>query len=129
MSHRRIDMRQLVVIGIVAAALAAGSVRAQTPAPTAAQQAEGIKAGMKVYTDQKCAMCHSVAGVGSKMAPLDGVGTKLTAADIRSWMTDPDAMAAKLAVKPKIKMKKYVLKAEELDALVSYLVSLKTIKK
>ena len=122
-------MRKLVVTAIVGAALTAGSLSAQTPVPTAAQEAAAIKAGQKVYADQKCAACHSVAGVGSKMAPLDGVGTKLTAADIRSWMTDPDGMAAKLAVKPKIKMKKYTLKAEDLDALVSYMVSLKTVKK
>lgn len=122
-------MRKFVVVLIAAAALTVGGLTAQTPAPTAAQQAEAIKAGLKVYADQKCATCHSVGGVGSKMAPLDGVGTKLTAADIRLWMTDPDTMAAKLPVKPKIKMKKYDLKAADMDALVSYLVSLKTIKK
>jgi mono/diheme cytochrome c family protein len=118
-------MRRLVLIAIAAVGLTGGGLAAQTPAPTAA----AIKAGEKVYADQKCSTCHSVAGVGSKMAPLDGVGSKLTPADIRLWMTDPDAMAAKLPVKPKIKMKKYTLKDEDLDALVSYLVSLKTIKK
>ena len=122
-------MLKFAITAVVAAALMAGGVAAQTPAPTAAQPAASIKAGMKVYADQKCATCHSVAGVGSKMAPLDGVGSKLTPADIRMWMTDPDGMAAKLPVKPKIKMKKYPLKDEDMDALVSYLVSLKTTKK
>jgi len=126
-------MRKLVLVAIAAVAVTtgtlAGQTPAQTPAPTAAQLAASIKAGEKVYTDQKCSTCHSVAGVGSKMAPLDGVGAKLTAADIRLWMTDPDAAAAKLPVKPKIKMKKYTLKDEDLNALVSYLASLKTIKK
>ena len=126
-------MRKLVFVAFAAVALTAGTLvaqtPAQTPAPTAAQLAAAIKAGQKVYTDQKCSMCHSVAGVGTKMAPLDGVGTKLTAAEIKSWITDPDAMAAKLPVKPKIKMKKYTLKDEDLNALVSYLASLKTVKK
>jgi mono/diheme cytochrome c family protein len=126
-------MRKLVLVAFAAVALTAGTLvartPAQTPAPTAAQQAAAIKAGQKVYADQKCSMCHSVAGVGAKMAPLDGVGSKLTADDIRSWITDPDSMAAKLPVKPKIKMKKYTLKDEDLNALVSYLASLKTIKK
>lgn len=112
-------MRKFVVTLIAAAAVSTASLAAQAPS------AEKIKAGMKVYTDQKCATCHSVAGVGSKMSPLDGVGTKLTPADIKMWMTDPDAMAAKLAVKPKIKMKKYALSEADLDTLVSYLVSLK----
>lgn len=119
-------MRKLVVTVMVGAALMTGSLMAQTPT---AAQAAAIKAGMKVYADQKCATCHSVAGVGSKMSPLDGVGTKLTPADIRSWMTDPDGMAAKLPVKPKIKMKKYVLTDADLDALVAYLGSLKAVKK
>ena len=117
-------MRKLVIIGIVAVALTAIRVAAER-APAAPQQAEAIKAGQKVYADQKCATCHSVAGVGSKMAPLDGVGSKLTPADIRLWMTDPDTMAAKLPVKPKIKMKKYPLPAADMDALVAYLSSLK----
>jgi mono/diheme cytochrome c family protein len=118
-------MHKLVVIGIVAVALAAIRVTAESPAAAAPQEAAAIKAGQKVYVDQKCSTCHSVAGVGSKMAPLDGVGSKLTPADIRLWMTDPDAMAAKLPVKPKIKMKKYALPAADLDALVAYLSSLK----
>jgi mono/diheme cytochrome c family protein len=112
-------MRKLVVTVIAVAAVSAASLAAQAPS------AEKIKAGMKVYADQKCATCHNVAGVGSKMSPLDGVGSKLTLADIKMWMTDPDAMAAMLAVKPKIKMKKYTLSETDLDALVSYLVSLK----
>ncbi|HUR21483.1 MAG TPA: cytochrome c [Vicinamibacterales bacterium] len=122
-------MRKLVLVAIVAMALTGGKLLAQTPAPTAAQLTAAIKAGQKVYTDQKCSTCHSVAGVGSKMAPLDGVGAKLTSAEIHSWMTDPDGMAAKLPVKPKIKMKKYTLNDEDLNALVAYLGSLKTVKK
>ena len=116
-------MRKLVSLVTVAAALAAIGVGAQAQAP--APSAAAIKAGQKVYADQKCATCHSIAGVGSKMAPLDGVGSKLTSADIRLWMTDPDTMAAKLPVKPKVKMKKYTLPDADLDALVAYLTTLK----
>jgi mono/diheme cytochrome c family protein len=118
-------MRKLLVIGIVAMALTAIRVAAEPAGQGTAPTAAAIKAGQKVYADQKCSTCHSVAGVGSKMAPLDGVGTKLTPADIRSWMTDPDGMAAKLPVKPKVKMKKYALPDADLDALVAYLSSLK----
>jgi len=88
-------------------------------------QADKIEAGKKVYAAQKCATCHSVAGVGSKMAPLDGVGSKLTAAEIKAWITDPDPLTEKLATKPKIKMKKYTLPDADLDALVAYVTSLK----
>jgi mono/diheme cytochrome c family protein len=88
-------------------------------------QAEKIEAGKKVYATQKCATCHSVAGTGSKMAPLDGVGSKLTVAEIKAWITDPDPLTAKLATKPKVKMKKYTLPDAELDALIAYMSSLK----
>ena len=88
-------------------------------------QADKIEAGKKVYAAQKCATCHSIAGVGSKMAPLDGVGSKLTAAEIKAWITDPDPLTEKLATKPKIKMKKYTLPDADLDALVAYVTSLK----
>ena len=44
-------------------------------------------------------MCHSVAGVGNKKFPLDGVGAKLSAADIKEWIVNPDAMQAKLAAR------------------------------
>ena len=56
---------------------------------------------------------------------LDGVGSKLTAAEMKMWLTDPDAMTAKLKTKPKVKMKKVTLKDPEIDALVAYLMSLK----
>ena len=59
------------------------------------------------------------------MAPLDGVGSKLSAAEIKAWITDPDPLTAKLATKPKVKMKKYTLPDADLDALVTYMASLK----
>jgi hypothetical protein len=34
-------------------------------------------------------------------------GSKLTAAEIKAWITNPDPLTEKLATKPKIKMKKY----------------------
>ena len=88
-------------------------------------QGDKIEAGKKVYAAQKCSTCHSIAGVGSKMAPLDGVGSKHTVAEIKAWITDPDPLTAKLATKPKIKMKKYTLPDAELDGLVAYISSLK----
>jgi mono/diheme cytochrome c family protein len=88
-------------------------------------QADKIEAGKKVFAAQKCATCHSIAGVGSKMAPLDGVGSKHNAAEIKAWITDPDPLTEKLPAKPKIKMKKYTLPDADLDALVAYMLSLK----
>ena len=80
-------------------------------------QADKIEAGKKVYAAQKCSTCHGIAGVG--------VGSKLTAAEIKTWIIDPATPTAKLATKPKIAMKKYTLPDADLDALVAYMSSLK----
>jgi mono/diheme cytochrome c family protein len=90
-----------------------------------AQDAKKAAAGKALYDKNGCAKCHQVAGKGSKMSPLDGVGSKLSAAEIKQWLTDPDTMTAKLAKKPAAKMKKVELPAADIDALVEYMLSLK----
>ncbi len=94
---------------------------------TAAAGQDAVKKGMDVYTAQKCQLCHAVAGKGSKTNPLDGVGAKLSADDIKQWITHPvDAAAkAKSTKKPPMPAKYGSLPAADLDALVAYMQSLK----
>lgn len=100
-------------IGMLATARAAS---AQTPA----------ERGMKVYTDQKCSMCHAIAGKGNAKGLLDGVGTKLKADEIRKWIVTPAEMATAAKAVRKPAMKAYPsLPKEDLDALVGYMASLK----
>jgi mono/diheme cytochrome c family protein len=93
----------------------------------AGQDAAQIKRGEEVYAAQKCQMCHSIAGKGSKTNPLDGVGAKLSAEDIKRWITNPAEMTAKAksTKKPPMPGKYASLPAADLDALVAYLHSLK----
>lgn len=85
-----------------------------------------VARGKAVYDEQKCSLCHAAEGKGNKQHPLDGVSEKLSAADIRKWITSPKEMEATLPAKPKISMKAYPnLKPEDLDALVAYVQSLK----
>ena len=58
---------------------------------TAAAEQDAAK-GQAVYAAQKCSVCHSIKGKGNKANPLDGVGTKLSAEDIRKWITNPIEM-------------------------------------
>lgn len=82
-------------------------------------------AGMKVYAAQKCSICHSIAGQGNKKLPLDGVGTKLSADQIREWMVAPLEAAKKAKSTAKPLMKAYpTLPKADLDALVGYMKSL-----
>ena len=100
---------------------------AGAPRVAGAQDAELIAKGKKVYDAQKCSMCHSIAGKGGKSSPLDGVGSKLSAAEIREWIVEPIAMAKKTGSTKKPPMaKKYdKLPAGDIDALVAYMQSLK----
>jgi mono/diheme cytochrome c family protein len=90
-----------------------------------AQDAKKVAAGKSLYDKSGCAKCHQIAGKGSKISPLDGVGSKLSAADIKQWLTDPDAMTAKLPKKPAVKMKKVEGSEADIDNLVQYMLSLK----
>jgi mono/diheme cytochrome c family protein len=96
-------------------------------AAAAGQDAAAVKKGQEVYTAQKCQMCHSVAGKGGKASALDGVGAKLSAADIQQWITHPKEAAAKASStkKPPMPAKYASLPAADLDALVGYMQSLK----
>jgi mono/diheme cytochrome c family protein len=95
-------------------------------APSAAAAQDAAK-GEQVYTTQKCSMCHQIAGKGNKMSPLDGVGKKLSAAEIKEWIVNPDAAAKKHNSTKKPAMPKTYAKlpAADVDAMVAYLQTLK----
>jgi mono/diheme cytochrome c family protein len=116
---QRVTMTQGVFITAIAVALVGGL-------PGAAR-AQDAKHGAQVYAAQKCSVCHSIAGKGGKQSPLDGVGSKLSAAEIRQWIVDPIEMAKKTSStkKPPMPNKYAKLPAAELDSLVAYMQSLK----
>jgi mono/diheme cytochrome c family protein len=87
--------------------------------------AQDSAAGAKVFTDQKCSVCHSIGGKGNAKGPLDEVGSKLSAAEIRSWIEDAPGMTAKTNATRKPAMKSYALAKGEVDSLVAYLSTLK----
>ncbi len=69
-----------------------------------------------------------VAGKGYKDGKLDGVASKVSAEDMRQWLTAPAEMEAKLDQKPKVKMssrRTMKLTDAEVAALVAYLRTLK----
>jgi mono/diheme cytochrome c family protein len=96
-------------------------------APPQAKPDEKVAKGQTVYGAQKCATCHSIAGKGNKANPLDGVGAKLSADDIKQWITHPKEAAAKAnsTKKPPMPAKYGTLPAADIDALVAYMASLK----
>jgi mono/diheme cytochrome c family protein len=115
----------MIVRPVLATALALALCAA--PSAVAAQDAAKIKRGAEVFAAQKCSVCHAIAGKGGKSSPLDGVGSKLSADDIKRWITHPEEMTAKTksTKKPPMPAKWANLPAADLDALVAYMASLK----
>jgi len=76
--------------------------------------------GEKIYAEKQCTICHAIQGKGGKLGPeLTDVGAKRDAKWLKTFMRDPKA------VLPKAKMLPFHGNAEELEALVAYLSSLK----
>ena len=94
--------------------------------PGWAQDAKKVERGKAVYVEQKCKLCHQVAGEGNAKGPLDDVGTKLKREEIKQWLVDPKAAAEKHKSTRKPAMKAYdTLPAEDLDALIAFMESCK----
>jgi mono/diheme cytochrome c family protein len=93
---------------------------------TAGQDAKAVERGKAVFTEQKCSLCHSVAGKGNPKGSLDDVGAKLTGEQIRQWLLTPKEMAEKEKATRKPPMQPYTkLSKADLDALVAFLQTLK----
>ena len=96
------------------------------PPIAVAQDKALIERGVKVYAEQKCSVCHSIDGKGNAKGPLDSVGLKLSADEIREWLVHPAEMTKKTKAERKPAMRAYPkLAKEDLDALVAYMQSLK----
>jgi mono/diheme cytochrome c family protein len=84
-----------------------------------------VARGQAVYAEQKCSLCHSIAGKGNAKGPLDAVGSKTSAADLKAWIVDAKGMTAKTKATRKPDMKSYTLPEADVDALVAYMLTLK----
>ncbi len=76
--------------------------------------------GKDVYATQKCALCHSISGVGGKKLALDGVGSRLKPEDMKKWIRTPKEMKANTTMKPYPN-----LPEKDLADLTAYLMTLK----
>jgi mono/diheme cytochrome c family protein len=114
-----IELKPVVVLNV--SALIGSSVEARATTPQAPAAAAGQR-GAVVFAAQKCSICHSLDGKGMAKGPLDGVGTKLSADEIRQWIVNPADMTAKTNATRKPLMRAYPnLPKDDLDALVAFL--------
>ena len=113
-------MSRLAVIGLAAVAMLMVASTAM------AQDQALIEKGIAVYAEQRCSMCHAIDGKGNAQGALDGVGTKLTAEEIKAWIVTPKEMTEKTGASRKPNMRAYPnLEEGDLEALIAYMVSLK----
>ena len=85
-----------------------------------------IERGQKLFVDQKCSVCHSIAGKGNPKGPLDSVGVTRKPEEIRQWLINPQEISVKVKATRKPQMPSYAkLAKEDVEALVAYLLTLK----
>ena len=102
------------------ATLAVMILVASTAGPAPAADETRLERGKRVFVEQRCQACHAVAGQGNRRYPLDGVGSRLDAKALRTWIVAPQEMD------PKVRKPAYDdVSATDLDALVAYLASLR----
>lgn len=89
-------------------------------APDTAQVAKG----RELFEKNKCLLCHKLEGKGGSLSvPLDGVADRHDAEALEHILRDPaKALEGSTA---KVKMPKFPLTDEEVQALVAYLGTLK----
>lgn len=94
---------------------------APEPAAAGADSAQA-SAGKEIYDREGCARCHSIAGEGSRRSPLDGVGERLSAEEIRKWIAAAPELEEELSPRVfRVKQGYGELPEDELVALVAYL--------
>ena len=104
--------------------------RGQVPPPKLLEPVvldpQRIEAGQEVYKQQICARCHAIAGEGNLRNPLDGVGARRTAEELRDWIIGVDALQGMLPERAfKLKQAHRELSGDDLGALIIYMQSLR----
>lgn len=94
--------------------------------PTSLPDPALVARGRVVYDEQACARCHALGGSGNPRSPLDGVGARRSAADLRAWVTGSGA-ARDILTRSTLRTKAgfALLPEPDLGALVAFLASLR----
>lgn len=81
--------------------------------------------GRSLYEAKQCGTCHSINGVGNPRHPLDGVGGRLNAAELRDAITGSGSIGSALSKTVRQRKARYAeMQAEEMTSLIAYLSSL-----
>lgn len=96
------------------------------PDPNPVTESPDFERGRTLYERQGCSTCHSIVGIGNPRHPLDGTGDRWTTDELPHWILGTGDAAAELSTAVRRRKQRYHnLPPEDLNALVSYLSSLK----
>ena len=73
--------------------------------------------GKQLFASYGCSSCHSVAGEGNTASPLDGIGSRRTAAELKQAIVSPPTSSSMPAME---------CSEKDLNNLVAYLSTLRT---
>lgn len=68
----------------------------------------------------RCSNCHSIGGIGNPGSPLDGIGARMTAAQIRDWTLATGAARQEISART-AQRKQQAADDPELQALIDHL--------
>jgi mono/diheme cytochrome c family protein len=90
--------------------------------PAVATNALQFERGQRLFVEQQCDTCHSIAGVGHPSFPLDGVAQQLDSTAIRERITGQGAGAEGLSPRIVRRKEQYRnLSDDDLAALIAYI--------
>jgi cbb3-type cytochrome oxidase cytochrome c subunit len=96
------------------------------PTESVALDLERIETGRQIYIQQACARCHSIYEKGNQRNPLDNVGARRTAEELRDWIIGAQPLQDVLPERIfNLKKKHSELSDNDLDALIIYMQSLR----
>jgi mono/diheme cytochrome c family protein len=117
----------MATVGVLLAGIVALTVRGAVSTPPSKVEERGVVLtsmelrGKQLIAQQGCQSCHVINGSGAKKGPpLDGVGDRMTAADIHFFMERPSAVNPAASMKPLVP----TLSHEDVEAITQYLLTL-----
>jgi mono/diheme cytochrome c family protein len=109
-----------------ASPLDVGEPTSSVALPARALDPAEVARGRAVFDEQGCARCHAAEGRGNPRLPLDGVGARRSADDLRGWVTGEGSAGDAMSPTARRAKERYrEVPTADLDALVAYLSSLR----
>ena len=68
----------------------------------------------------RCSVCHSIGGIGNPGSPLDGIGARMSATEIRDWTLATGPASGEIGART-AQRKSQAADDPELQALIDYL--------